>query len=163
MKKWIVLFICVPLLSTSHASSTILPPPKLNAKDVLIPVGKLGNKISVFELSRISTSDFQKLTGDKMSMFNKLSLKITQHKLRQSLDQDGTFNRKRMAKFFGGKTGSSASGFALGLFLSIIGVLIAYLIKDDHKHNRVTWAWIGFGVGLIIFLIVVLTSDIYLY
>ena len=163
MKRLIVFLVCVSLFSTSHASSTILAPPKLNAKDVLIPVGKLGNKISVLQLSRISTSDFQQVTGEKMNLFKKASFKLTQYKLRQSINQDGTFNRKRMAKFFGGKTGSSAGGFALGLFLSIIGVLIAYLIKDDHKHNRVTWAWIGFGVGLIIFLIVVLTSDIYIY
>jgi len=163
MKKLIVLFICVSLFSISHASSTILTPPKINAKDVLIPVGKLGNKISVLELSKISTSDFQKLTGEKMNWFNKFSFKMTQHKLRQNIDKDGTFNRKRMAKFFGSKTGSAAGGFALGLFLSFIGVAIAYFIKDEHKHNRVTWAWIGFAVGFIIFLIVLLTSEIYVY
>ena len=163
MKKLIVLFVYVSLFFISQASSTILSPPKLNAKDVLIPVGKLGNKISVFELSKINTSDFQKLTGERMNWFNKFSFKIAQHKLRQNIDQDGTFNRKRMAKFFGGKTGSAAGGFALGLFLSFIGVVIAYFIKDDYKHNRVTWAWIGFAVGFTILLIVALTSDIYLY
>jgi hypothetical protein len=163
MKKLIVLFVCGSLFFTSHASSTIITPPKLNAKDVLVPVGKLGNKISVLELSRISASDFQKLTGEKMNFFNKLSFKITQHKLRQNIDQDGTFNRKKMAKFFSGKTGIHAGGFALGLFLSFIGVGIAYLIKDDYKHNRVKWAWIGFAVGMTIFLIVVFTSQIYFY
>ena len=163
MKKLIVLFVCASLFSISNASSTILTPPKLNAKDVLIPVGKLGNKISILELSRISTSDFQKLTGEKMTWFNKLSFKATQHKLKQNIDQNGTFNRKRMAKYFGSNAGSAAGGFALGLFLSFVGVAIAYLIKDEHKHTRVSWAWLGFTVGLAILLIVALTSDIYLY
>jgi len=163
MKKLIVLFICISLVSISHASSTLLTPPRLNAKDVLIPIGKLGNKISILELSKISTTDFQKLTGEKLNWFNKASFKMTQHKLRQNIDQDGTFNRKRMSIFFGSKTGSAAGGFALGLFLSFIGVAIAYLIKDEHKHNRVTWAWIGFAVGFTILLIVILTSDIYIY
>jgi len=159
MKKMIVLCVCLSLLlSLSHASSNILTPTKLNAKDVLIPVGKLGNKISVFELSRIGTSDFQKLTGEKMSLFNKLSFKITQHKLRQNINQDGTFSRKAMAKFFGGETGFHFGGFALGFFLGLIGVLIAYLIKDDYKSNRVKWAWIGLGIWVVISLVIALTS-----
>jgi len=152
------LCVCILLLSSSHATSSILTPPKLNAKDVLVPVGKLGNKISVFELSRIGTSDYQQLTGEKMNLFNKLSFKITQHKLRQNINQDGTFTRKAMARFFGGETGFHFGGFALGFFLGLIGLLIAYLIKDDYKPNRVKWAWIGFGIGVAISLVIALTS-----
>jgi len=163
MKKLIVLCICVSLLPSSHASSIILTPPKLNAKDVLVPVGKLGNKISVFELSRIGTSDFQQLTGEKMNLFNKLSFKITQHKLRQNINRDGTFSRKAMARFFGGETGFHFGGFALGFFLGLIGLLIAYLIKDDYKPNRVKWAWIGFAIGVAISLVIALTSTAPVY
>jgi len=158
MKKLIALFTCVLLLCHSHASSVLLSPPKLNSRDVLVPVGKLGNKISVFELSRISTSDFQQLTGEKMSPFSKFSFKLTQHKLRQNINQDGTFSRKAMARFFGGETGFHFGGFALGFFLGLIGLLIAYLIKDDYKPNRVKWAWIGFGIGVVISLVIALTS-----
>jgi len=163
MKKLIVLCVSASLFFTSNATSTILTPPKLNAKDVLVPVGKLGNKISVMELSRISTGDYQQLTGDKMNLFDKLSFKITQHKLRQSINRDGTFNRKAMAKFFGGEYGFHVGGFALGFLLGLIGVLIAYLIKDDYKPNRVKWAWIGFGIGLIISIIIVATSQVPVY
>src|SRR5215831_18687115 len=111
MKKLTVLYVCVSLLYTSHAVSTILTPPSLNAKDVLIPVGKLGNKISVLELSKISTNDFQQLTGEKMNLFNRMSFKLTQHKLRQNINQDGTFSRKSMAKFFSDETGFHFGGF----------------------------------------------------
>ena len=44
-------------------------------------------------------------------------------------------------------------GFVLGLLLSVIGVLIAYLIGDT---TVIKWAWIGFGVFLVIFLLAVL-------
>ena len=44
-------------------------------------------------------------------------------------------------------------GFVLGLLLSVIGVLIAYLIGDT---NVIKWAWIGFAVFLVIFLLAVL-------
>ncbi len=41
-----------------------------------------------------------------------------------------------------------------GWFLSRLGllawcdprVIIAYLINDEKKHNRVKWAWIGWGI-----------------
>ena len=163
MKKLIVLFVCVTLFSSSNAISTILAPPKLNAKDVLVPVGKLGNKISVLELSKISTSDFQKMTGNKMNLLNKFSFKITQYKLRQNINRDGTFSRKSMAKFFGGETGFHLGGFALGFCLGLIGILIAYLIKDDYKPNRVKWAWIGWGVFVAIALTISLTSGAPVY
>jgi hypothetical protein len=35
-------------------------------------------------------------------------------------------------------------------------VLIAYLIKDDIKPNRVKWAWIGFGIRTVLSVIVLL-------
>ena len=44
----------------------------------------------------------------------------------------------------------SLSGLALGLFLSLIGVLIAYLITTGDKKGRITWAWIGAIISLII-------------
>ena len=44
-------------------------------------------------------------------------------------------------------------GFVLGLLLPVVGVLIAYLIGDT---TVIKWAWIGFGVFMIIFLLAVL-------
>jgi hypothetical protein len=43
----------------------------------------------------------------------------------------------------------------LGFLLGLIGVLIAYLIKDDKKRNRVKWAWLGLLAWVVIWLIVV--------
>jgi hypothetical protein len=45
--------------------------------------------------------------------------------------------------------------FALGFLLGLIGLLIAYLINDDYKHNRVKWAWIGFGIVVVLNIILI--------
>lgn len=47
-------------------------------------------------------------------------------------------------------------GFCLGFFLSWVGVIVAYVMKDD---DMIKWAWIGFGasalLGLLIYVILV--------
>ena len=101
--------------------------------------------------------DYEKVTGKKMSFFRKIEFKIAQRKLRNSMNEDGTFSSKRMEKMFkaemNGETGFHLGGFALGLFLSLIGVLIAYLIDDEKKSNRVKWAWIGAALFIILYLL----------
>jgi hypothetical protein len=153
MKKAIVVSLCLLILSMSHGNS-VLTSPKVNAKNVFIPIGQTGNKISVFELSTISAPDLQKLTGRKMALLEKISFKMAQRKLRRSINEDGTFNQKSVARFFRDcETGFHIGGFALGFFLGLIGVLIAYLIKDDCKPNRVKWSWIGLLTLLAVLLI----------
>lgn len=62
-------------------------------------------------------------------------------------------------------TGFHFGGFALGFFVGLIGVLIAYLIRGDEAvdRNRRKWAWIGFGVYvlLLVALIVALQPMVY--
>jgi len=66
---------------------------------------------------------------------------MTQKQLRKTINRDGTFNQKKAEKFLSryadGSSGFHAGGFFLGFLLGLIGVLIAYLIKDDKKKNRV--------------------------
>jgi hypothetical protein len=111
--------------------------------------------LSVQDLSLISVKDFQNLTGKKMNLVDRLSFKIAQKKLRGSINTDGSFNKKKVEKFFNsaaeGGSGFHLGGFILGLLLGLIGVLIAYLIKDDKKKARVKWAWIGWVAWLIIY------------
>ena len=114
--------------------------------------------ISFEDLAYIKVADYEKITGKKLSFFQKLEFKLTQRKLRNSINDDGTFSNKRMEKMFkddmSGASGFHLGGFALGLLLFLIGVLIAYLINDEKKKNRVKWAWIGAAVSLVIWLLV---------
>jgi len=138
----------------SLASNNLTSHPTLKASEVFVPVGSTGKSISLLDLSRMSVKEFQAYTGKKMSFGNRLMFKAARAQLKKDINPDGTLNTKKMAKLLTKGTDVTAGfhlgGFLLGLLLSLIGVLIAYLIKDDLKPSRVKWAWIGALVGLII-------------
>ena len=134
MKKLIFLFATVLFLSSSFAASSILSPGRLKATEVYLPVGNTGKKISLLELSTISMNDLQTLTGRKLNFAERIAFRSTQRKLQRNIAADGTIEKKKLERFFvkrGGETGFHLGGFALGFFVGLIGVLIAYLIKDD--------------------------------
>ena len=155
MRKVTLLLVALLIIGGSYATTTVIEP-KLNAAELFFPVGKTGKQISLLDLSRISIKDFQALTGQKMNFFDRMGFKVAQKKVRNKINTDGTISSKKFEKFFnqrGGEKGFHLGGFALGFLIGVIGVLIAYLINDDHKKNRVKWAWIGFAVWIAIVLI----------
>ena len=156
MKKLFTILSFLAFFSHSYGSS-VKKSPEPNATEIMISVGNSGKSISLKDLSTIKISEFEKLNGKKMKWLDKIGFKIGQHKLASSINADGTINNKTLAKQFkydiDGETGFHLGGFALGFFLGLIGVLIAYLIKDEKKSNRVLWAWIGFGLLVLIILI----------
>lgn len=157
MKKTTLLFILFGIFSTVHSStksiSVSVNKPHITAYEVYIPVGNTGQLISLMDLSQINVKEFEKLSGKKMKLLDKINFKLGQRELKKSINRDGTFNSKKIEKYLnkaalGGAF--SISGLALGLFLSLIGVLIAYLITSGDKKSRITWAWIGAAISLII-------------
>ena len=153
MKKFFTLLLATALLFPALASSIVNPKPTpVKASDIMIPIAK--NKFVSFEdLAYMKAADYAKLTGKKMTIFRKVHFKLAQKKLRQSINADGTIRSKKIERMFmdsiDGTTGFHLGGAALGFFLFVIGVLIAYLINDDKKANRVKWAWIGAAVALL--------------
>ncbi|NOT49933.1 MAG: hypothetical protein HOP10_01490 [Chitinophagaceae bacterium] len=92
---------------------------------------------------------------------DKVKFKVAQKKLRNGINPDGTFSNKKIEKAIsgqskGGESGFHFGGFALGFFLGLIGIIVAYVINDDYKKNRVKWAWLGFAIGVALSLILVL-------
>jgi hypothetical protein len=160
MKKTILLSMAVCLVFNSFAISKPSKPVPVKAFEIYLPIGKNGERISLLDLATIKVKDFENFTGKKMRFFDKIGFTLSQKKLRSSIRPDGTINNKRFNKALrrGGESGFHFGGFALGFFLGVIGLLIAYLIKDDYKQNRVKWAWIGWGIWLVIWLAVVLAS-----
>lgn len=142
------------VLSNVIASAPVSTSPKLpKASEILIPVGKDGKTISLQELATIKQSELEQLTGRKMGLPERIAFHSAQRKLNRGINNEGEITNKRMKKMFyaDGETGFHLGGFALGFFVGLIGVLIAYLIKDDNKRNRVKWAWIGFGIFIAIY------------
>ena len=158
MKKILFLLVAFGVYATSSfAFSGFTSSPK-RASEVFLPIGSSGQKISLMDLSTINVKDFETLSGRHLKFFDRLGFKLAQRKLRYSINADGTINSKRLIKFMeqgDHSTGFHLGGFALGFFVGLIGVLIAYLINDDNKRNRVKWAWIGFAAFLVIYLIII--------
>lgn len=134
-----------------------LPPAEplvIRAADIKIPLGASGQTIGLDQLATMKAADLEKMTGKKMGFLRRMEFQLAQRKLRHSINADGTVSNKRLAmmasKEVDGETGFHIGGFALGFFLGLIGVLIAYLINDEKKRNRVKWSWIGLGVIVVI-------------
>jgi hypothetical protein len=161
MKKVIVSLVLVIVCTTAHSYSkpTSVPESRfpVNSREVFIPVGNTGQLISLMDLSQISVKDFETLSGKKMKLADKIKFKLGQRQLRKNINDDGTFNSKKLENYFeasqkkGLLTGISWAGLALGLFLSLIGVLIAYLITSKESNgSMIKWAWIGAIISLIV-------------
>src|SRR5690606_6895265 len=146
--------LCLVLSSFAAVEPPVSSNPPLKASEIYFPIGKNGELISLMELATIKPREMQKFTGKKMKFFDRIGFKMAQKKLRESIDRDGTFNKKKvkkmMKKFQNGGSGFHIGGFALGFLLGLIGVLIAYLINDDLKSTRVKWAWIGWAAWVVI-------------
>lgn len=158
MKKLFMSFCAVVvLISASAFSGKPVGKGDLKASEILMPVGNKGQTISLLELSTISRGDLESLTGKKMNFTQKLAFKGAQKKLRNSINNDGYVTDKKVKKFFkaDGGSGFHLGGFALGFFLGLIGVIVAYVLNDDLKSQRVKWAWIGLGAAIVLSLIVI--------
>ena len=146
----------IAIYSTSFSFSSISSLPK-KASEVYIPIGTTGKQISLLDLSKIDIKQFENISGRHLKFFDRLGFKIAQKKLRNSINADGTIENKKLNKFLDQgdhSTGFHLGGFALGFLVGLIGVLIAYLINDDYKKNRVKWAWIGFGIYVVLLIVV---------
>jgi len=146
--------------SPAAVAPAATPAPLLKASDIRIPLNNTGKFINLQELADMKMADYEKLSGKKMNWIHRMEFKLAQRKLRHSINEDGTINNRKLAEMAGkkidGETGFHVGGFALGFLLGLIGVLIAYLINDDKKSNRVKWAWIGLGVIVLIYIIILI-------
>ena len=167
MKKTAIFLFLSVTFNVAFTTTLNTAKPPLKASEIYFPLGKSGELISLQDLSVIKIKEFETLTGKKMKFFDKVGFKLSQNKLRNSINLDGTFSRKKVEKYFrkmaDGTTGFHSGGFFLGLLVGLIGVIIAYIIKDEKKKNRVKWAWIGWAVWVVIALILVATTTYTVY
>jgi hypothetical protein len=111
------------------------------------------NTMLVQQFLSLTPKKYQELTGRKMSLPQKISLKLAQMKVKKMLKQGKKVDLLAMSKKGVNTSDFNIAGFLLGFFLSLLGVLIAYLLDNEAI---IKWAWIGAGISLLIWLLAVL-------
>ncbi|MEO8584266.1 MAG: hypothetical protein ABI415_10735 [Flavitalea sp.] len=108
--------------------------------------------MNIQDFVTLTPRKYKEITGEKMTIPQKISLKIAQHRLKRELKANPQSELRMMS---GGVDTSdfNIGGFILGLLLSVVGVLIAYIMDDS---NVIKWAWVGFGISLLIILLVLI-------
>jgi hypothetical protein len=161
MTKKILAFILVAFSVVTVNAFSVVPTTEKNplATEIMVPIGKTGKTISLADLATISPKNFSALTGKKLNLSEKIGFKLSQRQIKKCINGDGTVNAKLLAKFNKKAEGGGfhLGGFALGFFLGLIGVLIAYVaFNDDLKSQRVKWAWLGLVGAVVLSLILIL-------
>jgi|SRR5690606_53446 len=109
--------------------------------------------LTVKEFLELSPKKFETLTGKKMKLSQKISLKLGQAKIKKAIkkgsitDVNAVMSKGVLFDDF------NLLGFILGFLLGPIGVLIAYVVDDS---NLIKWAWLGFGTWALILLIAII-------
>jgi hypothetical protein len=104
--------------------------------------------LQVSEFVKLSVSDYTKLTGKKLNFLQKLSFKVTKMKMKHVLKKDPSI---RITDYIDGNGTTfqvDILWLILGLLLPVVGVLIAYLTKQESY--KITSAWIGFGAFVLV-------------
>ncbi len=162
MKRILTLSLALSFLVASFAAgtSTIVVPKKSstpNANEILVPIGKNGQKVSLMDLSNMKTKDFETLTGKKLNLTNKLALKIMQKKLKNSIDANGNINSKMLNKATV-KTKKADDGSKHYLKLCLIFVALAVIFAILGWVVPFIWilsylAWLGAVIFFILWLV----------
>jgi hypothetical protein len=112
------------------------------------PVNGL-NAITLQQFIKLSPKEYAALSGKKLNFLQRAELKISQKKIAKAIKKDASFKQIKLSAFDREPlSGAYWAGMLLGAFLGPVGVLIAYLINDDNKQERVRASW----RGLIIFI-----------
>jgi hypothetical protein len=154
MKNLVCFLFCL-LIGFSAYALSITDPSPVRASDIKFQINRTGCQVSLDELLRMSVKEFEDANSKKLSFLEKLSFKITRNHLRNNILPDGTISSRHLKKWtkqIDGKQGFHLGGFILGL-TGLIGIILVYALEDEKRKNRIKWAWIGFGTGMLIAII----------
>jgi predicted membrane metal-binding protein len=120
----------------------------------------LGNGQTIFVDAFITMTDsyFELLTGQKLGFFGRIQFHQQQRSLRKLINSDGTIDENEATKTYKDldrSKGFNLTGFMMGLTLSLVGVASMYLVKDERKKNRATWAWVGAAFWVVLLLLLI--------
>jgi hypothetical protein len=162
MKKIPVSILLLCSFQLALNASTVLPEKtsRPSLEDVLIPLMNSGKSISVKDFLELTPTSYKQLTGKSLSLAQRIDLAAGKHYIKKMLRKDSSVDVEKMRRrgFFGAWQWHWG-GFALGLFLSFLGPIVALFFNDDYKWDRFWTAMhTAVYVGLIIALIVALSA-----
>lgn len=97
----------------------------------------------------LTTKQFEKLSGRKMGIFQRMYFKKLQRVLKRS-DYD---SQSTIAPYYNAQTGKfkfSPLWFILGLLIGPFAVLFSYTVRYKSKNDQIS-AWLGFGLFVLWF------------
>ena len=156
MKKLTLLFLFALIMFSADAA--VIPSENPDAKNIQVALPWSNKTISLAELATLTPKQYKVLTGKKLTLAEKIQLKISQRQARKLIEKDGTVNAEKWKKKFGffDRWSWHWGGFALG-FLVLIGPIICLFINDDYKWDRF---WTAMTVtGIIASAAVIFTSS----
>ena len=143
----------LPILFAFAASTPVQSEDPL-ASELMMPLFNTGKLISVKDFMKLTPKEYKLITGQKMSLREKIGLTFGKRSLKKMINKDGTVNasKKKKGGFWGGFQWHWG-GFALGFFLSILGPIVALFFKDEYKWDRF---WTAFHTAIYVWLLLLI-------
>ncbi len=91
----------------------------------------------------MSATEYGYMRGKKLNFFERIAFHSAQHRMEKQLKKAENLTE-----------GFNLGGFILGLLLGLLGVLLAYIFSQDANLRK--WTWIGWGVWVVILLLVII-------
>lgn len=152
MKKLFALLVAAGMMISIAQAGMIAAP--VSTEPVLTksvsPADALGNMDAKTFLT-LTPAKVKELTGKKMTLKEKIGLKLAQRHVKKELKKGHEVNVAEALRAEGNFNWGAA---ALGFFLGLIGVLIVYLAFKNDKETARKSAWIGLAVWIAIWLII---------
>src|SRR5579875_1420760 len=155
MTKILTLILALSVVVTSYASgnSLVLPKKPANANEIMVPVGKNGQQVSLMELSHMKVKEFEALSGKKLKLSEKIGFAMAQKQLRKNITADGTLIAGKKFQ----KAENEKARKYLKLWLILLGVGIILSILGFVAFFFWYFAWLAY-LGATIFFILWLIS-----
>lgn len=140
------------LLAIQPANAISATPNNFNLNEAAVTKPDPLNDLLIQQFLSLQPKKYYEMTGKKMSLLQKISLKLAQHKVKRLIKRGKTVDLVAMSKGLD-ISDFNIAGFLLGLILNLVGVLIAYLINDE---SIIKWAWIGAAIQAVLLLLALL-------
>lgn len=143
-----VLLFAVSINATPSLSGNTISPSRDSANVSLTSTEKL--KVAEMKLfAKMTMADYEKMRGKKLNAFERLSFKLTQHRVNKML--------KHYSYGDSPTTLQKISWLFKGILLGPIALLIGYLFLKDEERELIKWIWFGF-IGWAIILGIILLA-----